>query len=134
MAEDKPAKKRLIKKPESLRERAQKAGNAPEKQRRLRKTAYSAASPFRAAGRVGKKEIYLPLPKNKFGRFLNKRRHYVPKFFREAFSELRQVTWPTRKETWKLTSAVFVFAIVFGVVIAITDFGLDKVFKKFILK
>ena len=65
---------------------------------------------------------------------MNKRRRVIPRFFREAFQELRLVTWPGRKETWKLTTAVFVFAIVFGIAIAITDYGLDKLFRNIILK
>jgi preprotein translocase SecE subunit len=58
----------------------------------------------------------------------------VPPYFRNSWRELRQVTWPSRKETRQLTSAVLIFAIIFGVLIAITDYGLDKLFKKVILK
>jgi hypothetical protein len=50
-----------------------------------------------------------------------------------AWKELRQVTWPGRKETRQLTLAVFVFATVFGLMVTLTDYGLDKVFKKVIL-
>lgn len=81
-----------------------------------------------------KKEIYLPLPENKTGKFLNKKRSFTPKFLRNAWAELRQVTWPSRKETWKLTTSVFLFAIIFGLIVALTDYGLDKIFKKVILK
>jgi len=68
------------------------------------------------------------------GRFLNKRRHIIPSYFRNSWRELRLVTWPGRRETWKLTFAVFLFAIIFGVVISITDYGLDKLFRKVLLK
>lgn len=90
--------------------------------------------PLKKVHQVGKKEVYLPLPDNKAGKFLNKRRSFVPKYFRESWAELKLVTWPTRKETWKLTLAVFVFAISFGAVIALVDFGLDKIFKALLLK
>lgn len=129
MAEDKK-KRRVVKKAETVRERATKASAAPKPRRRLRKTASSASRPFKAAHRVGKKEFYLPLPDNRVGRFLNKRRHVFPRFFINAWRELRQVEWPGRKETWKLTFAVFIFAIGFGVIIAVTDYGLDKLFRK----
>jgi preprotein translocase SecE subunit len=126
---------RRLKKTETVREKAEKAGRpAPEKRRRLRSTAGKAAQPIKRVAHVGRKEYYLPLPDNRFGRFLNKRRHVIPRFFREAWAELRDVTWPSRKETWKLTLAVFIFAIVFGLLIAVTDYGLDKLFKRVLLK
>lgn len=64
----------------------------------------------------------------KVGRFL------VPKYFRNSWAELRQVTWPDRMQTVRLTFAVIAFATVFGVVIAIVDFGLDKLFREVLLK
>lgn len=54
-------------------------------------------------------------------------------YFISSWKELRKVSWPNRKETIKLTLAVFAFAIVFGAVIALVDFGLDKVFRKILL-
>ena len=50
-----------------------------------------------------------------------------------SWQEVKQVSWPNRKETAKLTVAVFAFAIVFGVFVAIIDFGLDKLFREVIL-
>lgn len=69
--------------------------------------------------------IFLPLRIFKF---------LVPKYFKNAWIELRQVKWPGRRETIQLTLAVFAFAIVFGVLITVTDYGLDKLFKKILLK
>ena len=43
------------------------------------------------------------------------------------------VTWPSGKQTRALTFAVIVFSIVFGALVALVDFGLDKLFKKVIL-
>ncbi|MCA9324043.1 preprotein translocase subunit SecE [Candidatus Saccharibacteria bacterium] len=57
----------------------------------------------------------------------------TPSYFVSATNELRQVTWPGRKETWKLVFAVFVFAIVIGLFIAVLDFGLEKLFRQVIL-
>jgi preprotein translocase SecE subunit len=126
---------RRLKKTETVRERAEKAAvPAPEKPRRLRRTAGQVGRPLKRAAHVGRKEYYLPLPDNRLGRFLNKRRHVIPRFFREAWQELRDVTWPGRRETWQLSLAVFVFAIIFGLLIAVTDYGLDKLFKRVFLK
>lgn len=61
-------------------------------------------------------------------------RWIIPKYFRQSWMELRQVSWPDRRQTVKLTFAVIMFATVFGVVLAIIDFGLDKLFKSLLLK
>jgi preprotein translocase SecE subunit len=61
-------------------------------------------------------------------------RWLVPTYFLNSWREVRQVTWPNRRETWRLTIAVFIFAIVFGSLVAGVDKVLDLVFKKVILK
>lgn len=132
MAGKKP--KRKLKKPETLRERTAKAEGGKSKPRRLNRGVSTAKRPFSAARRIGSKEYYLPLPDNRLGRFLNKRRYVIPRYFRESFKELKQVKWPNRKQTIQLTFAVFIFAIVFGILIAVVDYGLDKLFKKVLLK
>lgn len=55
-------------------------------------------------------------------------------YIRGSVEELRQVTWPTRREGRRLTTAVIIFSIIFGAMIAIVDFGLDKLFKQILLK
>lgn len=134
MAEAK--KKRVLRQTETVREKASKknADVAP-KQRRLHKATKSVARPLGAAKRLGQKEYHpVKLPDNKTGKFLTANRKLTPKFFREAWAEVRMVQWPTRKETTKLTIAVFIFALSFGAIIAVVDFGLDKLFKEVLLK
>ncbi len=58
----------------------------------------------------------------------------VPRYLINAWRELKQVTWPSRRESWRLTGAVFIFAIIFGVLATIVDRSLDDIFKKTILK
>ncbi len=58
----------------------------------------------------------------------------VPRYIRNSFQELKGVTWPSFKESMRLTYAVIIFAVVFGVSIALVDFGLGKVFKTLLLK
>ncbi len=60
-------------------------------------------------------------------------RHFIPSYFRRSFQELKQVTWPDRKQSRALTLAVVMFATVFGIVISLLDYGLDKAFKKVFL-
>lgn len=134
MAEDSKKKRRVVKKPvQTVREKATKAQAAPEKPRRLHRTVKKVGRPVHAARRIGAKEYYLPMPDNRAGRFLNKRRRWMPKFFREAWGEVKQVEWPNRLATAKLTFAVFVFAITFMLIISVVDFGLDKLFKQLLL-
>jgi preprotein translocase SecE subunit len=58
----------------------------------------------------------------------------APKYFINSWREVRQVAWPNRRETWRLTLAVFIFAAAFGSIVAGVDKGLDEVFKKLVLK
>ena len=61
-------------------------------------------------------------------------RWLAPRYLLNAWRELRQVVWPNRRETWRLTLAVFIFAVVFGALVAGVDKGLDEIFKKVVLK
>jgi preprotein translocase SecE subunit len=115
---------------QTVREKAessQKQAAKPKRQGVLRLTGRFIAAPFRFIGRgIGK------LGKYKIFRIIG--RILWPAYFRNSFKELKQVTWPNRRESWQLTSAVIIFSIIFGVLIAVVDFGLDKVFKQVLLK
>lgn len=79
--------------------------------------------------RVGSLSIWKPF--KAVGRFLG--RYLVPPYFKNSWRELKMVTWPDRKQTRQLTFAVIVFSVIFGVLVALLDYGLDKLFKKVIL-
>lgn len=132
MAEAK--KKRVIRKPETVREKAAKKADAPAKNRRLSKATGTVKKPLNAAKKLGAREYHpIKLPDNRIGRFLTANRKFTPKFFREAWGELRQVAWPNRRETAKMTLAVFIFALVFGLLIAAVDYGLEKLFRELLI-
>lgn len=57
-----------------------------------------------------------------------------PKYFRNSFHEIRQVKWPNRKDTWKMTFAVIIFAVVFGALAHLTDYGFDKLIKRIVFR
>ena len=57
-----------------------------------------------------------------------------PRYFRNSFREIRQVTWPSRKDTWKMTFAVIIFAIVFGAFAHLSDYGFDKIIKRIVFR
>lgn len=125
-------KSRRIKKTESVRDRAAKAA-VSKQPRRLQRTAASVKVPLIKARQIGGKSYQLPLPDNRLGRILGKQIRVRSSFFSGAWGELRQVQWPTAKETIKLTFAVFIFALAFGALISATDYGLDKIFRKVLL-
>lgn len=118
----------------SLRQAINDRSSDKPKKRRLKGSVKQASGSAKNVISKGRKEYYLPLPDTKTGRFLNKKRSLIPKYFKDSWAELKQVTWPDRKTTIKLTIAVLVFAIVFGIAVAIVDYGLDKLFKLIILE
>lgn len=120
-------KRQVIKKAETVREKAEKAAESSKQPRRLSATRTKAGAPFRAAGR-GLKKAGRVKPLRILGFIV------VPPYFRNSWKELRQVTWPNFRISLRLTFAVIAFAIVFGALIALLDFGLDKVFKQVLLK
>lgn len=138
-SDDSPeSKKRRLRAPApTMRQQAEAVRNyagRPKRTRRIRGVGKKVRQPISAARRVGGKSYYLPMPDNKFGRFMNKHRNWIPSYFVNSWRELKLVTWPGRRETWRLTLAVFIFAIVFGTIIAVVDKGLEELFKKVILK
>ncbi len=57
------------------------------------------------------KEVFiLARPFVAFGRYL-----------RDSWREIRQVRWPNRKATWKMTLAVFIYCAIFMVFILVLD-------------
>jgi preprotein translocase SecE subunit len=120
-------KPRIRKTAPTVRERveAERVKEETDSPGRLKSSAGKAASPFKR----------LKVPSNPVTRALGWFfRFIIPKYFVNSWREVRQVTWPSRRETWRLTGAVFVFAIIFGALVAIVDKGLDEVFKKLVLK
>lgn len=71
-------------------------------------------------------------PARFIGRLLSK--ILLLNYFKTSWHELRHVTWPGRKETLQLTFAVFAFAIGFGLLIAVVDYGLSKLFQEVLLR
>lgn len=121
------------KKQQTVRERTRASSEA--KPPRLRRTAGKVGGPLSKGWAFLKQKFgFIKLPENHFGNILRKiGRILWPNFFREAGREIRQVTWPNRRETMRLTMAVFIFAVVFAVIVGAIDFGLDKLFREVIV-
>jgi preprotein translocase SecE subunit len=120
------------KRQQTVRERSQRGERGAR--RRIRNTAGRLSSPITRVRITGKKEYHLPLPDNRAGTILKKRVRLVPKFLRLSWQEIRLVTWPNASETIRLTSAVFIFAVIFALIVGALDFGLDKLFREVIIK
>lgn len=120
-------KQRRLRPAQTMRERAAKE-QAPRRSRFARLAPL--AKPFRVFGKLRGLKIWRPF--TVAGRFLAK--ILVPPYLRNSFVELRRVTWPNRLQTFRLTSAVILFALIFGTIVAIVDFGLDKLFKQVLLR
>lgn len=125
---EKPSKRRIIREAETLREKADKR-QAPEA--------------IKKRGIVGWAFYYITWPLRFVGRQIAKLERFkvfriigyvlVPPYLRNSWGELKQVTWPGRKETFQLTLAVLAFAVIFGILVTTVDYGLEKVFKRIIL-
>lgn len=129
MAENKVRK---VKNPETFRERALKAQEPKiSNKTRANSVLSSALKPLGTnLNKLGKVKALKPIFKvlNKIGKVI------FPSYFRNSFQELKQVTWPSVSNGIKLTWAVIVFAIVFGLSISVLDWGLTKVFKNILLR
>lgn len=133
MAEPAKPKRRMVKKVETVREKAAKASQPkqPKKNGVIRLALGYIAWPFKWIGRKLAKLGRL-LGKYKVFRVIG--RVFWPTYFRNSWKELKQVTWPTRRETRHLTLAVIIFSVIFGLLIAVVDYGLDKLFRKLIIE
>ncbi|HWB39157.1 MAG TPA: preprotein translocase subunit SecE [Candidatus Saccharimonadales bacterium] len=138
MADQPAKKKRIVKNPETFRERAVKASEAGDKPTRRTRVLSPVgrllrlvAKPFVLLGRLVARIPGVKLLRRPFrliGLIL------VPKYFRNSWQELKLVKWPSRRDSRRLTFAVIIFATVFGALIAIVDYGLDKLFRNILLK
>ncbi|HEX7483526.1 MAG TPA: preprotein translocase subunit SecE [Candidatus Saccharimonadales bacterium] len=50
-------------------------------------------------------------------------------YFKGAWYELQQVTWPSRKATWSLTLALLAFTLFFVIIILLLDAGFQYLFE-----
>lgn len=139
MADDKPVKaKRRVKNPETFREKVVKAaeeGEKPKKTKKVRQGVGKVVKPVvrpigKGVKKAGQSKALKPVrkPARMIGRIL------LPRYFRDSWKELKLVTWPSWKQSLRLTMAVIIFAFIFGAIVAIVDYGLDKLFREILLK
>jgi preprotein translocase SecE subunit len=57
----------------------------------------------------------------------------VSNYFKGAYSELKKVAWPDRKESVRLTIGVVIYSLAFALFIALVDYIFDIGFERFIV-
>ncbi|HVC36072.1 MAG TPA: preprotein translocase subunit SecE [Candidatus Dormibacteraeota bacterium] len=125
--------KRRLRSSETVRQRADKAQALATQPTRKSIIGAGLAKANRPISLLGKIFNYQPLKSivilvRLIGRLI------FPSFLRNSWRELRLVTWPSRRQSRQLTLAVLVFAFIFGALVAVVDYGLDKIFKHLLLK
>lgn len=73
----------------------------------------------RKAAKQGKKVFILFRPFAAIGRYI-----------KESFQEVRQVRWPDRKSTWKMTLSVVLYVILIATIIMLLDAFFTFIFSK----
>lgn len=58
-----------------------------------------------------------------------KKRRTPARYFKDMWSELKKVTWPTKKDLISYTLAVIAFIIVMAIVTGLFDLGLGALFN-----
>ncbi len=53
----------------------------------------------------------------------------IGRYFKGAWTELRQVRWPNRRATWSLTGAVLAYSAFFVVLVLLLDAGFKYLFE-----
>ena len=102
--DDTPAKK--TEKPAAKSKTPPKKDQKPVKA----KTTKAEANPAKKEQKAPKKGFILFRPITAFGRYV-----------RDSWYEIRQVRWPNRKLTWKMTGAVIVYVFIFATAIMLLD-------------
>ena len=53
----------------------------------------------------------------------------IVRWFKDIWSELKKVTWPSKKDLFNYTLAVIAVIVAFAVAIGLIDFGLSRLFR-----
>ncbi|MEK7539936.1 MAG: preprotein translocase subunit SecE [Patescibacteria group bacterium] len=53
----------------------------------------------------------------------------LPSYFKTSWQELKKVSWPTRKETWRNTWVVILVSVFFGLFLGALDYALNRLLE-----
>ncbi len=60
--------------------------------------------------------------------------HFLTKYFKESLAELKKVSWPTKKETYRYTIMVFGLSIALAVFLGALDFVFNLGLEELLIK
>jgi preprotein translocase subunit SecE len=61
-----------------------------------------------------------------------RKRTSVTKFFEEVRTEMRRISWTSRKETWITTVMVFIMVVISSAFLFVIDWGLGSLVAQFL--
>ena len=120
----------------TVRDQAAKDLAKKAKQPRRKKAASAVTRPASGIGKFLGTSLHIADHKEDGGRVhsaLTKQRSIVPRYFRESFQEIREVTWPRFPEALRLTIAVFLFSAALALIVSGLDWLLSRAFEEIIL-
>lgn len=123
-----PRRKKPTKPVETVRQRAAK--KSPSKNKI--KLASSGTSKLRSILSTSF-HLHKHNQRNRLSHFLTRPRNASPRYLRNVWYELTQVTWPKLPEALRLTFGVFIFSIVLAAIVYGLDWLLDKAFEEIII-
>ena len=56
----------------------------------------------------------------------------MKRFFTETKSELKRVTWPTKKQLFHNTIVILVFIVIMKVILSLVDVGFNELIQAFV--
>lgn len=56
------------------------------------------------------------------------------KFVSDIVSELKKVTWPSRREATYLTTLVIIFTVAVAIILGVVDYGFSKLMNVILLR
>lgn len=83
---------------------------------------------LKAKKKAEKKANRKPAPK--FLRVLAKPFVAIGTYIHDSWLEIRQVRWPSRKATWKMVGAIFVYCVIAIVIVMLLDALFNFIFSK----
>jgi preprotein translocase SecE subunit len=140
--------KRILRAAPTLREQTAKS-TADAKPTKVSKVSKTFAMPFKIVGKAVQR-VVLAIAQSPIGAaatFIWGSALFIPvrfivrilakvllvRYFMQSFQELKLVTWPDARTTARLTFAVTMFAVIFGLIVAGMDFVFEKLFREVIL-
>ena len=110
--EGKPSEEKDDKAPKAKIEKVDKAEKTPAKADKKALKAEKKADKKSAVRTKKQRKIFAPF-----------------RYIRDSWRELRQVRWPDRKTTWKMTFTVIIYVIIFGAIIMLLDAFFTYIFN-----